>query len=107
MTIGKSERETVRTFCLGYERRRRAAALLYVQTDVSLFRVLVFLSWNERIDKALTAIDEPFRLVLLQDIARGRGYRASPLRGSLTNYGYYNAKSKAVEGIAKALNLIL
>ena len=107
MTIGRTERETVRAFCVGYPRRKALTAALYVRTDESLFRVLVILSWNERIDKALTVIDEPLRVVMLQDIASGKGYRASPLRGILTSYGYYNAKSKAVESIARALNLIL
>ena len=107
MTIGRNERETVRALCLGYERRARAAALLYERTDISLFCVLAFLAYNERIDKALKTIDEPLRVGVFQEIIGGKGYNTSPLRVDLTRYAYYAIKARAIESIARALKLIL
>ena len=106
--MDKNTQETIRAFLLDYPRRESIAAAHLEQSNGERSESLrAFMSWNERIDEALTVIDEPLRVGMFQDVAKGTGYRKSPLRELLTIHRYYTLKNKCLESLARALNLIL
>ncbi|MBQ9728193.1 MAG: hypothetical protein IJV85_01210 [Clostridia bacterium] len=99
---------TIRAFLRDYPRRKALAAAHLEQSNGEQSESLrAFMAWNERIDKAFTVIDEPLRVGMFQDIASGKGYKASPLRERLTIHRYHAAKNKVLESLARELNLIL
>lgn len=105
--MDKTIQSIIRAFLLDYPRRNTIAAEVgTIDNKNDRASISAFMAWNERIDKALTIIDEPFRVGMFQDIANGTGYHKSPLRQHLTTRHYYTAKNKVLESLARELNLI-
>lgn len=106
--LPKDVKEEVQSICAGYYRRKRVATCrLSVMTGEPSEDFKAFLAWNERIDQAMEFIEEGIRPYILDDIANGKGYwrsMASPLIGV---NAYYARKNKAIEDLAKTLNLMI
>lgn len=106
--IPKDVKTEIQSLCAGYHRRKRIASQrLAVLTAPPSEELKAFMTWNERIDKALAFLEEGLRTYILHDIANGIGYWSSMAGPFLTCNAYYARKNEAMENIAKEFNLII
>ena len=107
-SIPKDVKEQIQSICAGYNRRKRVASQrLSVMTSQPSDELMAFLSYNEKIDNALLFLEEGLRPYILHDIANGVGYWRSMAGPIISRNAYYERKNKAMENIAKELNLMI
>lgn len=106
--IPKDVKTEIQSLCAGYHRRKRIAnQRLAVLTAPPSEELKAFMTWNERIDRALEFIEEWHRGHILDDIANGKGYWRSGACPFTTYNAYYSMKNKALENLAKELSLMI
>lgn len=106
--IPKDVKEQIQSICAGYNRRKRVASQRMAMITAPPSEELVaFMSYNEKIDRALEFIEEGLRPYMLHDIANGVGYWRSMAGPFISRNAYYGRKNKAMENIAKELNLMI
>ena len=106
--LPKDVKDEVQSICAGYYRRKRIATLrLSLLTAPPSEELKAFMSWNEKIDKALEFIEKGLKDYILNDIANGKGYWSSMASPFLTCNAYYSRKNQAFENLAKEFNLVV
>ena len=96
----------VRGYCADYPRRKRISECKYrtITTDEEVQR---FSEINDKIDDALSIVDEGMRHYFLMDIANGNGYTSSMASPFMHKDTYYKQKNEVILRIAMAMHLIL
>lgn len=106
--IPKDVKEEIQSLCAGYYRRQRIAkqrtAILTAPPSEEL---TAFMTYNEKIDRALEFLEEGLRPYILHDIANGIGYWRSMASPLISRNAYYARKNESLERIAKELNLMI
>ena len=92
----------VRGICADYERREMA-----IRHSTITGRVLSrYIELNRAVELSLGDIEVGVRLLILDDVAAGRGYAFSPCSAFYSKNTFYERKKKLVFDIAKELSLI-
>ena len=104
--LTKGVRLLVEGYCADYPRRKRISECKYrtITTDEEVQR---FREINDRIDEALSIVDEGMRNFILTDIANGNGYDRSMASPFMHKDTYYKQKNEVILRIALAMHLIL
>lgn len=106
--IPKDVKEEIQSLCAGYYRRQRIAKQrMAILTAPPSEELTAFMTYNDKIDRALAFIEEGLRPYILHDIANGIGYWSSMASPFLTCNAYYDRKNRALENLSKELNLII
>lgn len=98
--------KVIRAICADYPRRKRIIeTVVHTHTDEETLKH--FKDYNERIDRALSELEEGLRDYILSDIMHGNGYNYSMASPLLTNNAYYERKNKILWNLARELNLVI
>jgi hypothetical protein len=106
--IPKDVKMEIQSLCAGYYRRQRIAKQRTAVLTAPISEELTaFMTYNDKIDRALCFIEEGMREYILHDIANGIGYWSSMASPFITCNAYYDRKNRALGNLAKELNLIV
>lgn len=99
----------IQALCAGYYRRKCLVAVRLAQSseNAQTPEIQAFLRYNEQIDASMQFIEEGIREYILHDIALGTGYWSSMAAPFISLTAYYDRKNKALDNLAKALNLVI